>query len=127
MNNCNDYKMKKKITIFDIANELAMSRNTVSKAINGTGSVSEETKEKVIGLEGKSESHKEVGEEIHFSKPEYSLGELRFQPDLKHRIRGKGSQSASPHGHGPFLRLHQAEKQEKEEEGAHQKTQVIQN
>lgn len=48
MNNCNDYKMKKKITILDIANELAMSRNTVSKAINGTGSVSEETKEKVI-------------------------------------------------------------------------------
>lgn len=40
--------MKKRITILDIANELALSRNTVSKAINGTGSISAETKEKVI-------------------------------------------------------------------------------
>lgn len=40
--------MKKRATILDIANELAISRNTVSKAINGTGSVSEETREKII-------------------------------------------------------------------------------
>lgn len=40
--------MKKRVTILDIANELAISRNTVSKAINGTGSISDETREKVI-------------------------------------------------------------------------------
>jgi LacI family transcriptional regulator len=40
--------MKKRITIQDIANELEISRNTVSKAINGTGSISDETREKVI-------------------------------------------------------------------------------
>jgi LacI family transcriptional regulator len=47
-NTCNDKHMNKRITILDIANELAMSRNTVSKAINGTGSVSAETREKVL-------------------------------------------------------------------------------
>ena len=36
--------MKKRITVQDIADELGLSRNTVSKAINGTGNVSAETR-----------------------------------------------------------------------------------
>lgn len=40
--------MKKRITIQNIADELGISRNTVSKAINGTGSISDETRDKVL-------------------------------------------------------------------------------
>lgn len=40
--------MKQKITIQDIADALNISRNTVSKAINGTGTVSKETKAKIF-------------------------------------------------------------------------------
>lgn len=40
--------MKKRITIQDIADELNLSRNTVSKAINNTGSISSETKELIF-------------------------------------------------------------------------------
>lgn len=38
----------KKVTVQDIANMLNLSRNTVSKALNNTGSISESTKTKVI-------------------------------------------------------------------------------
>lgn len=38
----------KRITLQDIANELGISRNTVSKAINNTGSISEKTKNKIL-------------------------------------------------------------------------------
>ncbi|MBE6070446.1 MAG: LacI family transcriptional regulator [Clostridium butyricum] len=38
----------KKITIQDIANELGISRNTVSKALNNTGVLAEATKSKII-------------------------------------------------------------------------------
>jgi LacI family transcriptional regulator len=40
--------MKSKVTIQDIADALNISRNTVSKAINGTGSVSKNTKIKIF-------------------------------------------------------------------------------
>lgn len=40
--------MKKKVTIQDIANELGLSRNTISKAINNTGNVSPQTKEMIF-------------------------------------------------------------------------------
>lgn len=40
--------MKKRVTIQNIADELGISRNTVSRAINGTGSISIKTKDKVI-------------------------------------------------------------------------------
>lgn len=40
--------MKRKVNIQDIANSLNISRNTVSKAINGTGTVSKETKAKIF-------------------------------------------------------------------------------
>ena len=36
--------MAKRVTIQDIADELHLSRNTISKAINNTGNVSPETK-----------------------------------------------------------------------------------
>lgn len=39
---------KKKITIKDIADELNLSRNTVSKALNNTGILAESTKSKII-------------------------------------------------------------------------------
>lgn len=39
---------KKRVTLQDIANELGLSRNTVSKAINNTGSIAEETKQKIF-------------------------------------------------------------------------------
>ena len=39
--------MKKAITILDIANELGLSRNTVSKALNG-GYVPEKTRKQVL-------------------------------------------------------------------------------
>lgn len=42
------HTMKKKVTIKDIADELGISRNTVSRAINGTGSISDEMKDKVF-------------------------------------------------------------------------------
>ena len=39
---------KKRVTLQDIANELGLSRNTVSKAMNNTGSISDETKKKIF-------------------------------------------------------------------------------
>ena len=38
----------KKIRLQDIADKLNISRNTVSKALNNTGVISEETKNKVL-------------------------------------------------------------------------------
>lgn len=38
----------KRVTLQDIANELGLSRNTVSKAMNNTGSIAEETKKKIF-------------------------------------------------------------------------------
>ncbi|MBO7743120.1 LacI family DNA-binding transcriptional regulator [Paenibacillus sp. MWE-103] len=40
--------MNKKVTTYDISNELGISRNTVSKALNNHASISEETKKKVF-------------------------------------------------------------------------------
>lgn len=40
--------MKHKVTVQDIADALNISRNTVSKAINGTGTVSKDTKTKIF-------------------------------------------------------------------------------
>ena len=40
--------MKKKVTIQDIADELGISRNTVSKAINNSGGLAPATREKII-------------------------------------------------------------------------------
>lgn len=40
--------MKNRVTIQDIADKLGVSRNTVSKAINGTGSISDATKDKIF-------------------------------------------------------------------------------
>lgn len=40
--------MKSRVTAQDIADELGLSRNTVSKAFNGTGSISDETKERIL-------------------------------------------------------------------------------
>ena len=40
--------MKKRVTIQNIAVQLGISRNTVSKAINSTGSISDKTRDKVI-------------------------------------------------------------------------------
>lgn len=39
---------KKRVTLQDIANELGLSRNTVSKAMNNTGSIADETKKKIF-------------------------------------------------------------------------------
>ena len=39
--------MKTRVTIQDIAEELGISRNTVSKAINNTGILADATREKV--------------------------------------------------------------------------------
>lgn len=40
--------MTTKVTIQDIANELQLSRNTVSKAINNTGVLADATREKIL-------------------------------------------------------------------------------
>lgn len=40
--------MKKKVTIQDIADELGLSRNTVSKAINNTDGISDSTRQKIL-------------------------------------------------------------------------------
>ena len=40
--------MKTRVTIQDIAEELGISRNTVSKAINNTGILADATREKVL-------------------------------------------------------------------------------
>ena len=40
--------MSTKVTIQDIANELHLSRNTVSKAINNTGVLADATREKIL-------------------------------------------------------------------------------
>ena len=38
----------KRVTIQDIADELGVSRNTVSKAINNAGGLAEATREKIL-------------------------------------------------------------------------------
>ena len=38
----------KKVTIQDIADELGISRNTVSKAINNAGSLAEATRKRIL-------------------------------------------------------------------------------
>ena len=40
--------MKKRITIQDIADALGLSRNTISKALNGTGCVASDTKDLIF-------------------------------------------------------------------------------
>ena len=40
--------MTTKVTIQDIASELQLSRNTVSKAINNTGVLADATREKIL-------------------------------------------------------------------------------
>ena len=40
--------MRKKVTIQDIADELGLSRNTVSKAINNTEGISDSTRERIL-------------------------------------------------------------------------------
>ncbi len=40
--------MAQKVTLQDVADELGVSRNTVSKAINNTGILSETTRKKVL-------------------------------------------------------------------------------
>lgn len=40
--------MKKRITVQDIADELGLSRNTISKAINGTGNVAPKTRDMIF-------------------------------------------------------------------------------
>ena len=40
--------MGKKVTIQDIADSLGLSRNTVSKALNNTGILAEETRQKIL-------------------------------------------------------------------------------
>lgn len=40
--------MEKKITVQDIANALGLSRNTVSKALNNTGTLAAETRQKIL-------------------------------------------------------------------------------
>ena len=40
--------MEKKVTIQDIADELGLSRNTVSKALNNTGVLAEETRQRIL-------------------------------------------------------------------------------
>ena len=40
--------MEKKVTIQDIADSLGLSRNTVSKALNNTGILAEETRQKIL-------------------------------------------------------------------------------
>ena len=40
--------MEKKVTIQDIADALGLSRNTVSKALNNTGVLAEETRQRVL-------------------------------------------------------------------------------
>ena len=40
--------MATKVTIQDIASELQLSRNTVSKAINNTGVLADATREKIL-------------------------------------------------------------------------------
>ena len=40
--------MEKKITIQDIADALDLSRNTVSKALNNTGVLAEDTRQKIL-------------------------------------------------------------------------------
>ena len=40
--------MKKKVTIQDIADELGISRNTVSKAINNSEGLAEATRDRIL-------------------------------------------------------------------------------
>ena len=68
--------MAERITIQDIADELGLSRNTVSKAINNTGLLAETTRQKVlkkaVEMGYKQFSYVNIS---HFEKPEEA-----FQP-----------------------------------------------
>lgn len=63
--------MEKKVTIQDIADALGLSRNTVSKALNNTGVLAEETRQKIL------EKAAEMGYRrfIYLSQPSSSAGE----------------------------------------------------
>ena len=63
--------MEKKVTIQDIADELCLSRNTVSKALNNTGVLAEETRQRIL------EKAAEMGYRrfIYLSQPSASAGE----------------------------------------------------
>ena len=86
----------KKITAQDIADKLNISRNTVSKALNNTGNISEDTKMKVIqtafemGYKNFSQENKNITfkKKLHFSplicQTLHTLV-LNFYLDLKKR------------------------------------------
>ena len=48
----NRLRSSKKITMLDIANELNVSKTTVSRAISGRGRIGKETREKVLNYIG---------------------------------------------------------------------------
>ena len=52
--------MATKVTIQDIADELQLSRNTVSKAINNTGVLADATREKILRTAGRKRCHKQA-------------------------------------------------------------------
>lgn len=64
--------MSKRVTIQDIADALGISRNTVSKAINNTGSLAESTRQKIlekaIQMGYKQFSYMEMNPEIRLYK-----------------------------------------------------------
>ena len=72
--------MEKKITIQDIADALDLSRNTVSKALNNTGVLAEDTRQKIL------EKAAEMGYRrvIYISDPSPAeKGEYRILPRRK--------------------------------------------
>ena len=70
----------KKITAQDIADKLNISRNTVSKALNNTGNISEDTKMKVIqtAFEMGYKNFSQENKNITFKNKEIALFTLWF-------------------------------------------------
>ena len=64
--------MAQKVTIQDIADELGLSRNTVSKAINNTGVLAEATKERIL----------RKAMEMGYKTFSYAGGQMGSQPGL---------------------------------------------
>lgn len=94
--------MKKRVTIQDIADELKLSRNTVSKAINGTGNIAPETKDRIFQKAGEL-GYKQFGflqqPSIEREKPAFNreialfthsvLGSLHFSSALLNSFQKK--------------------------------------
>ena len=96
--------MSKKVSIADIANALGLSRNTVSKALNGSPGITHETRQRILDQAVRM-NYKMMGTQLSISKTaeaasillvckENQLVSTFFGPlilQIQHIVRTKGA------------------------------------